>query len=179
MMQRPSRPTGITILAILEILIGIVGLLEPCNNRAISDRFDTAQHRVVDRHDWAGHRRGLSVLQSCLARYRFRILAWKRVVLDSGNDLQYTLHTRSSRCVDDRFDNRWNRRYFLLEPTDILLDPDPCESVLWKRTTPGQPGIPGPVFAHAPVQPANSGNQYSELCSARARPYASGFHAAN
>src|SRR2546429_8433860 len=27
MMQRPSRPVGITILAVLEILIGIVGLL--------------------------------------------------------------------------------------------------------------------------------------------------------
>src|SRR6059036_4055886 len=27
MMQRPSRPVGITILAVLEVLIGIVGLL--------------------------------------------------------------------------------------------------------------------------------------------------------
>src|SRR5207249_3995698 len=152
---------------------------EPCNNRAISDRFDTAQHRVVGRHDWAGHRRGLSVLQSCLARYRVRILAWKRVVLDSGNDLQYTLHTRSSRCVDDRFDNRWNRRYFLLEPTDILLDPDPCESVVAEMTTTGQDRIACSVVAQPTVQTANSGNQYSELCAARARRHAASFHAAN
>src|SRR5438093_1506550 len=149
------------------------------HNRAISTRFDAAQHRVVGRHDRAGHWRGLPILQSCLARYRFWIPAWKGVVLDSGDDLQRTLHTRGSGCVNDWSDNRWDCRNFLLEPDDILSDPDPCEGFLWESTTPGQPRIPGSVFAHAPVQPADAGNQYSELCSAGARHHASSFHAAN
>jgi hypothetical protein len=41
MMQRPSRPVGITILAVLEILIGIVGLLASLAIIGISALFST------------------------------------------------------------------------------------------------------------------------------------------
>src|SRR6266571_212217 len=132
MMHRPSRPVGITILAILEILIGIVGLL--------------ASFVII----------GFSALFATLPTVG-SLLGAVGLVLDSRDDFQYTLTARGRRRADNRSDHRWGRRIGLLGSDAVLSDEDSCESLLRKGRITNHSWQCNAIFARpTDQQPANS-----------------------
>ena len=135
MMQRPSRPFGVTILAVLEMLIGIVGLLASIALIGLSALFaslPTIRGLVASVGLVIG---GIAFfLQSHLACHWSRVLAWKGLGLDPRNGLQRSLVARCCWCFSCWSDYWWNRRVFLLVPDALLSYKKSCESFLRKRS---------------------------------------------
>ena len=157
MTQRPSRPVGITILAVLEVLIGIVGLLASLLIIGFSALFATLP-TVGPLLGAIGLVIGGVVL--------FFSIIWLATGVGflHGRGWSWTLGRFSaySHCsghwrADNRSDHRWGRRIGLLGSDAVLSDEDPCESLLRKGRITNHSWLCNAIFTSlTDQQPANS-----------------------
>jgi len=133
-MQRPSRPVGITILAALEILIGVVGLLASLVIIGFSALFSTLP-RVGSLLGAVGLVIGGVVLFFSIIWLATGVgfLHGRGLVLDSRDDFQHTLTARGDWRSDNRSNHRWGRWIDFLESDAVLSDENSCESLLRKK----------------------------------------------
>src|SRR6266568_1503162 len=133
MTQRPSRPVGITILAVLEVLIGIVGLLASLLIIGFSALFATlptvgpllgAIGLVI-----GGVVLFFSIIWLATGVGFLHGRGWSWTL---GMIFSITLAARGHWRADNRSDHRWGQWIGLLGSDALLSDEDSCEGLLRK-----------------------------------------------